>query len=264
METQIPPALPQAGQPGHSVFQFPKSREILQQSFSLFRQRFWTLVAISLVPVALFFVGGFLLGLIGITSENLSASSLNFAAILLFVLCLIFGIYAYVWSFTALIHNLLDEQADPGFKMSFQTSSHDILPLIGTGLLAGLAVASGLILFIIPGIVFAFWFSQTNYIVITEKLNGSAALKRSKFYAQGNIWQIFKKTFYFGLITFGIALLVGFTSGILDALTRNQIFSLIISNGFSLVWTPLTAVYNFLVFKNLRASKQALAGPQAP
>lgn len=264
METQIPPVLPQAGQPGVPAFQFPKSGEILKQSFSLYKQRFWTLIAISLVPVALFFVGGFLLGLIGITSANFSASSLNFAAILLFILCLVFGIYAYVWSFTALIHNLLDEQADPGFKMSFQTSSHDILPLIGTGLLAGLAVAGGLILFIIPGIIFAFWFSQTNYIVITEKLNGSAALKRSRFYVEGNIWQIFKKTFYFGLITIGIALLIGFAAGILDALARNQILSPIISNGFSIVWAPLTTVYNFLVFKNLRASKQALVSPQAP
>ncbi len=55
-----------------------------------------------------------------------------------------------------------------------------VLPLFGTQLLVGLAVLAGLILLVIPGLIFALWFSLVPYVVINEGLSGPAALRRSR------------------------------------------------------------------------------------
>ncbi|WP_437223407.1 hypothetical protein SH661x_003205 [Planctomicrobium sp. SH661] len=53
-------------------------------------------------------------------------------------------------------------------------------PLIWTSILMGLAILGGLILLIIPGILFAIWFGLSQNVVVLENLSGSKALSRSK------------------------------------------------------------------------------------
>jgi hypothetical protein len=55
-----------------------------------------------------------------------------------------------------------------------------MLPLIGTTILVGLAIMGGLILLIIPGILFMIWFSLAQHVVVIEEIGGSKALGRSK------------------------------------------------------------------------------------
>jgi hypothetical protein len=52
--------------------------------------------------------------------------------------------------------------------------------LIGTSILMYLAIFGGLLLFIIPGILFALWFGLSQHVVIIEGLSGPTALGRSK------------------------------------------------------------------------------------
>ena len=46
-------------------------------------------------------------------------------------------------------------------------------------LLRGWAVLGGLILFIIPGIIFSIWFSLSLYILVAEGLKGTSAIKQN-------------------------------------------------------------------------------------
>lgn len=55
-----------------------------------------------------------------------------------------------------------------------------LLPLIGTSILMGLAVAGGFLLLIIPGILCLIWFSLSQHVVVIEEVGGLTALKRSK------------------------------------------------------------------------------------
>jgi hypothetical protein len=55
-----------------------------------------------------------------------------------------------------------------------------LLPLIGTSILVWLAIIGGLILLIIPGILFALWFSLSTHVVVIEEIAGPEALGRSK------------------------------------------------------------------------------------
>jgi hypothetical protein len=82
--------------------------------------------------------------------------------------------------------------------------------LIGTWILLYLAVLGGLILLIVPGIIFLFWFSLATQVVVVEKLAGSTALGRSRELMKGNMG----KAFVLGLLLFVIAAGLGFVGAL--------------------------------------------------
>lgn len=86
--------------------------------------------------------------------------------------------------------------------------------LVGASLLLGLIVSVGLILFIIPGIIFAYQFSQVIYILSENKDLGIwDAFKKSREMMNGYKFNLFVFHLSFighyllGIITFGIYLL---------------------------------------------------------
>jgi len=76
-----------------------------------------------------------------------------------------------------------------------------LLPLIGTTILIYLAVMGGLILLIIPGILFALWFSLSQHVVVIEELAGVAALRRSKHLVRNHLGTLIVLGFIMMLIT---------------------------------------------------------------
>jgi hypothetical protein len=60
--------------------------------------------------------------------------------------------------------------------------------LIWTSILAALAIIGGLFLLVIPGIIFAAWFSLAAFVVVDENLSGVAALRRSKQLVKNRFW----------------------------------------------------------------------------
>ena len=59
--------------------------------------------------------------------------------------------------------------------------------MIGTGLLATLAILGGFVLLIVPGILFTGWFLYTPYVVLVEGLGGVAAMRRSREISRGHL-----------------------------------------------------------------------------
>ncbi len=80
-----------------------------------------------------------------------------------------------------------------------------LLPLLGTTILMYLAIFGGLILCIIPGILFALWFGLSQHVVMIEGLAGPAALGRSKKLVSAN----FGTFLVLGLLLFVIFAAVG-------------------------------------------------------
>lgn len=119
--------------------------------------------------------------------------------------------------------------------------------LLVTGLLSGLAVMGGLILLIIPGIIFAYWFAFTNQIVAVENLSGTAALSRSKQLVIGRFW----KTVWYMLFPILIVIAYSFiTSAVAAAIPKpsRSVFELL----FSIVTWPfglVSLIYSFLVYR---------------
>ncbi len=236
----------------------PSAVDILRQSWEIYQNRFWLLLGISAVPgvivmaFALLFGGGAILA--GRTAPN-PFLSLGFGLVLMIVL-LVAMIYIGVWSSVAELFAIKDYEQNITFKEAFKRGRPYINSFFSTGLLAGLAIFGGFILFIIPGIIFALWFSQSCYIVINENLSNTAALKRSKAYIKGRMWEVFLKYLFIGLIVYGSLALVSLgASGIaLAARTKPENFSWI-SNVLSFVLAPLLTTYGYVLYKHLKGEK---------
>lgn len=65
-----------------------------------------------------------------------------------------------------------------------------IWPALGATLLVGLIVFGGFLLFIIPGIIFASWYSLTFFVMFDENLGVTASMKRSKELVKGHVIEI--------------------------------------------------------------------------
>jgi hypothetical protein len=63
---------------------------------------------------------------------------------------------------------------------AIQNGFQKIAPLVWTGILMVLAIMGGVVLFIVPGILFALWFGLAQHVVVLEGVSGVQALKRSK------------------------------------------------------------------------------------
>lgn len=58
------------------------------------------------------------------------------------------------------------------------------------GVLGGLVVALGLVLLIIPGLVFGVWFTFAGFLVVIEGLGAIESLKKSKAMVSGIFWPV--------------------------------------------------------------------------
>ena len=78
----------------------------------------------------------------------------------------------------------------PSARTMLEAARPLIAPIFVVSLLTGLACLAGLIV-LIPGIVFAIWFSLSPVVVVNEGLTGTDAMKRSKAIVSGNGFRLF-------------------------------------------------------------------------
>ncbi|HET7099452.1 MAG TPA: hypothetical protein VFI61_04450 [Patescibacteria group bacterium] len=64
-----------------------------------------------------------------------------------------------------------------------------------------LAIFGGIILLVIPGIIFSVWFYFSKFIFMEGKTGIVDSLKKSKALIKGRFWKIFGRVFVFGIFT---------------------------------------------------------------
>lgn len=236
----------------------PPASKIFSEAWQIYRARFKTLITISLIPMLAFFVAGILAGggaALGF-KFHINSFGLGIVGIIFALVALIFIIYLGIWGTVAGIVAVKDHAEMVEWKEAYRRSKPLVNVFFTTGLLAGLAVFGGMILLIIPGIIFAIWFSQSNYVVVEEGLGNTTALKRSKYYVKGRIVEVAGKYLYIGLISIGLYILVGIFTALVSGLSGIKGENLSwISNIFSLIWTPMATAYGYLLYKALKATR---------
>lgn len=243
-------------QPASSVL--PPATEILKTAWKIYLERFWLLLGITVVPAGLMIVFGLLFGggilLAGITRANPFASM--GLGLILMIVALIAFIYIGIWSSVAELFAIKDHQENIGFKEAFKRARPYINPFFATSLLAGLAIMGGLILFIIPGIIFMLWFSQSVFVVINENLANTQALSKSKSYVKGKLWEIFLKYLFIGAIVYGIVIIASIIdAGISRSMAGDKEKLSLLSNVFSFALAPLLTTYSYVLYRSLRGEK---------
>jgi len=152
---------------------------------------------------------------------------------------------------------------------SFGHASARFLSLAGSAILFGLALVGGLILLIIPGILFAVWFILSSQCVILEDSTAVSSLGRSKYYVGGNWWKMFGVFIVTAII---MAVGYGISSGVntiivtaFGAVIANQyvisIFSGIISAIITAFVYPFWIVVATITYYDLKARKSGMPPP---
>jgi len=181
------------------------------------------------------------------------------------IVVLIVHLMAQIVTYMALIiaaHKVSDGE-DIGILESYALSFSLFGRFIWTSLLYILIVLGGIILFIIPGIIWSVRYVFAPYAVIVEGIGGKEALSLSKTLTEDSLWAIGWREFVFGLLflliiwipTFVLIFLIAFVSIVIGVSELNPMsagaiwtFGNIISQGFFVI-------FNVLLFKSLRGPR---------
>lgn len=183
--------------------------EIITRSFDLYRDN----RRLFLCYVGIMFIPYFLMML---TAEALEASRLGaftfianeWIRLAFFVaLGIIFALISlWTWiTFMRVIASRYNGVTPGSAQEELRTAKRFIMPTILVGILTALIIIGGILLLIVPGIIFAIWFAFSVQTVIFDNMKGKATLSASKNLVKGRLakvlWRMIVPGFVFGIIS---------------------------------------------------------------
>jgi hypothetical protein len=179
------------------------------------------------------------------------------------VLGWVVGIVGLFWLQGALVEavaDVRDGRADMSMGETFRHAQEHIGPLAVAGILAGLAIGVGLLLFIVPGLYLLTIWSVLIPVIVLEGRGVMEAFGRSRELVRGNGWNVFGVIVLSILILIGAAivlsLLLFWLEGWFGAFVRS-----VISNTIT---APFVALALTLLYYRLLELKEAPAPAPAP
>jgi hypothetical protein len=126
---------------------------------------------------------------------------------LLLLLSALLGVVATFW-YQALVVEIVREYRTSGTLRSPREIVDLVRPrlgaVLGVGLLAGLGIAAGFVLLIVPGLYLLTIWSLIIPVLIVERGPAMEAFARSRYLVRGTAWQVFSILVVIYLITFVI------------------------------------------------------------
>lgn len=220
--------------------------DLLSRSWQIYKERIWVFLGIIILPwLSILPLGLLVAGLMRLPQllPILSVVILIFALIVIIVT---------LWSSVALLYAIKEREEKIGIKESFTKGWHKIISYLWISISVGFITLVGFLFFIIPGIIFAVWFSLATYVLVAEDLRGSKALSRSKQLVSGNWWKVFWRFLVLGIITVVIYIIYGLVIALIDIPYINNIAPTILM----ILLTPFFTTFGFLIYEDLRKIKE--------
>jgi len=121
----------------------------------------------------------------------------------LFVVIFIIGFVLSMWFYASTLESVLRvvNSGKLDFKDTYKKAWSYAFKLFFAGMLVGLTVILGLILLIVPGIIFSVWFNFTRFGVADKGLEAVASMKESKALVSGRFWPVLGRIAVFGIFS---------------------------------------------------------------
>lgn len=232
-----------------------KTKELITKSWQLYTKNFKLLMQIIfwlLIPTSLLSIlPTFKLGLISIP--------INVFLVLTYIIL-------SLWISIVLI--IVLRQLEAGQKIDlksiYRESYAKILSYLWVNILVGIVVLFGFLLLIVPGILFAVWFSMAIYVLIFEGVRGTKALSQSKAlvanYFWAVLWRWIAPSFVYGMIVLVVIYipnyLIGLFVGFPLVTEAPPWWSNLISNIVLLIAMPLFSAIGVLLYNSLKKEKE--------
>lgn len=239
-------------------FMLPGPWNLLKQSLKVFKERFWVLIGLMVIPLIFVFVGSFItLGMGGLLDWfKLGTLATILTGLFIFILSILGAIF-YTWALISLFYAIKERDQRIGIRESFSLGWHKILSFLWVGILAGAITIAGYFLFVIPGIIFNIWFFLVFYVLVSEDLIGLNVLFRSKQLIKRYWWKVFWRSIVlsFILVLFSLpVIIIAVIATIIENSVMNNIADFM-GNIFALLTTPFSIIFGFLIYENLKRLK---------
>ena len=149
----------------------------------------------------------------------------------------------------------LDEAENTGTFPAFGSVWGRVAPRIGaliiTAIIAGIGVAIGFLLLVIPAFILYTWWAVTSPVVMLEEKSGFDALGRSRELVKGNGWTVFGLIFVVGIVTSIASNIIG---GIVGAILggSDEFLGMFGSQFVSgTLLTPISALLAIVMYRTL-------------
>lgn len=177
-------------------------KQALGYGWETFKKRPWFLVGATLVIFLAYFAVGFVTGALdaALTSDPENPSGVGSIADWLLGTLISMGVVAF----------FLQAHDDPErVELGALWHPHPYWVYLAATLLVGLAILLGLVLLIVPGIIFGLMFMFTSFIVIDRNLGPIDAMKESKRITSGHKWSLLGFVLLLALINLVGAIALG-------------------------------------------------------
>lgn len=235
-------------QPISQISALPRIGDLLKRTWQIYKGRFGTFLGIMIFPL----IVSFLVIFLGTLPKIFGLAVLHY---LFLIISFIVAIIVSFWAQVSLLFAIKDREEKIGIKESLRRGWHRIVSFIWISILIGFINMGGSLLFIIPGIIFAIWFSFATFVLISEDFRGMNALFRSKQWVSGNWGKVFWRFLVIGIILLIIYFCIAFPATFLVSENLSNIISSIVS----LFLTPFAITYSFLIYEDLRKLKGSLS-----
>lgn len=220
---------------------------VISESFDLYRQHAAVLILSALV---IFVVAGVLQGLL---AEG--------GGLILSLVSVVVGSVAAALYTGFVVKLVQDIRADGArdFTASELASAAApaIVPLILNGIIKGIAIAIGLVLLIVPGLILLTIWAVTSPAIVAERAGVFGAFSRSMELVRGHGWPVFGVILVAFLITFGISLVAGLIGAEISFAAL-----LALSIVAAIVTAPISALVSAILFFDLGGSPGESAGAE--
>jgi hypothetical protein len=223
---------------------------VISEAWGLYKTHWRTLLPIALVVYIA-------LGLISL----LLALALGWFGALLGALIGIIGLFWLQGALVEAVADIRDGRADLSMGETFSRAQDHIGRLAIAGILAGLAIAVGLLALIVPGLYLMTIWSVIIPVIVLERRKVMEAFGRSRELVSGNGWNVFGVIVITFLILIGVSIVLGLAliwlEGVLGEFIRSVISNTITIPFVALAWTVM-------YFRLLELKEPAAATPVAP
>ncbi len=190
---------------------------VLSEALDLYRRFFGRFFLIALAVFAVVDLAA------ALADEGISNGSGGTA--LLALISIVLAIVGSFWVQGAVVfavQDVRDGRVDTSLGEIFSHVRSRLGTLVLAGVLAGLGIALGLLLLVVPGLVLMTWWALIAPVVVLEQLPAGAAFSRSRQLVRGHGWSVF-----------GIVVVVTVVSGVASVIL-GAVFSFL--PGFLSTW----------------------------
>ena len=236
--------------------------KLIWASWSFYKQHAMKLTRVMFWPLVCLFVSSLLIG---------AANTFPSAALVLGIIGVLVAIASVIFaiaSTNALIRSVdvlvKDPAAAPSLGSLYRFGFSYFWPLVLVAIIRGIAMGGSMMLFVVPGIMFAVYSIFCVYALVLDDKRGLAAFTESFAVVRGHWWPVLGRVLWLMLwyligfmILGGVEFILRVVFGYGINSLANSFVTGVLNTLFSLVFVPFAMTYFYKLYAELRAARMA-------